>query len=69
MASARGLWGQKTQDGDEVIRLRQQLVEREIALDKRAQLLDERAAQIENLTAELAALKQELIDKLEKVAG
>ena len=69
MASARGLWGQKTQDGDEVIRLRQQLVEREIALDKRAQLLDERAAQIESLKAELAALKQELIDKLEKVAG
>lgn len=43
------------QGGDEVIRW--------------AQLLDERAAQIERLKAEVAALKQELIDKLEKVAG
>lgn len=43
------------QGGDEVIRW--------------AQLLDERAAQIESLRAELAALKQELVGKLEKVAG
>ena len=50
-------------------RLRQQLVERETALDKKAGSLDERVAQIEALKAEIIQVKQDLVNKLEKLAG